>query len=224
MLFKYLAILALARAGAATVWLGTLSSCLVPSTLMMLTESLIAGVNIGMIVPQYIQSKEFLQLSLTISPASAGFDFGCGTTDGVYTASEVTPPLASQGHSDGVGQMQHFAATYGFNVFRLPVCWQYLVGNTLGATLDANAISVYDELVGACLGTGAYCVIDIHNYARWDNQIVGQSNGAVTNDQLASVWYQMYGHVDLIIRVFRFLTSCAVQRSTRAKQKLSSGS
>jgi endoglucanase len=87
--------------------------------------------------------------------------------------------------------MQHFVNDDGFNVFRLPVCWQYLVNNNLGGTLDATNSGVYDELVGACLQTGAYCVVDIHNYARWNNQIIGQSGGAVTSDQFASVWYQM---------------------------------
>lgn len=121
----------------------------------------------------------------------AGFDFGCGNTDGAYTASSVTPPLSSQGNANGVGQMQHFATHDGFNVFRLPVCWQYLVNNRLGATLDATNFGIYDELVNACLNTGAYCVVDIHNYARWNHQVIGQSGGAVTNDQFASVWYQL---------------------------------
>ncbi|PYH79016.1 cellulase-domain-containing protein [Aspergillus uvarum CBS 121591] len=121
----------------------------------------------------------------------AGFDFGCGNTNGVYTASEVMPPLLSQGGADGAGQMSHFTNTYGLNVYRLPVCWQYLVNNNLGGSLDATNFGIYNELVQACLDTGAYCVIDIHNYARWNNQIVGQSSGAVTSDQLASVWWQL---------------------------------
>jgi endoglucanase len=87
--------------------------------------------------------------------------------------------------------MNHFVDDDGLNVFRLPVCWQYLVGNALGATLDATNFGIYDQLVQGCLDTGAHCVVDIHNYARWDNQIIGQSGGAVTSDQLASVWYQL---------------------------------
>lgn len=121
----------------------------------------------------------------------AGFDFGCGNTEGTYTASSVTPPLASQGNADGAGQMEHFATNDGFNVFRLPVCWQYLVGNELGADLNSKNFAIYDQLVQACLATDAYCVIDIHNYARWNNQIVGQSSESVTNEHLASVWYQI---------------------------------
>jgi endoglucanase len=87
--------------------------------------------------------------------------------------------------------MNHFVHNDGLNVFRLPVCWQYLVNNVLGGTLNSNNFGVYDQLVQGCLATGAYCVVDIHNYARWNDQIVGQSNGAVTNGDLASVWYQL---------------------------------
>lgn len=62
--------------------------------------------------------------------------------------------------------MNHFARDDGLNVFRLPVCWQYLVNGVLGGTLNANNFAVYDQLVQGCLATGAYCVVDIHNYAR----------------------------------------------------------
>ncbi len=130
-------------------------------------------------------------LCLSLRPISAGFDFGCQGTQGVYTSNSVTPPLESQGNADGVGQMNHFVYNDGLNVFRLPVCWQYLVNNNLGGPLDDTHIGIYDQLVGSCLATGAYCVIDIHNYARWYDQIVGQSGGAVTDGDLASVWYQM---------------------------------
>ncbi|KAL3427666.1 endoglucanase iii [Phlyctema vagabunda] len=85
--------------------------------------------------------------------------------------------------------MKHFATKDKFNVFRLPVCWQYLVAGKRGAALDATAIGVYDQLVGACLGTGAYCIIDVHNYARWENKVIGQSE--VTRNEFASLWYNI---------------------------------
>ncbi|KAI9730914.1 MAG: Endoglucanase EG-II [Claussenomyces sp. TS43310] len=121
----------------------------------------------------------------------AGFDFGCGNVVGNYTASGVTPPLLSQGSVDGAGQMNHFVTDDGLNVFRLPVCWQYLVDGTLGGDLDVANFGIYDDLVEACLATGAYCVVDVHNYARWEDAIIGQSDGAVTNDQFASLWSQI---------------------------------
>ncbi|KAF8313040.1 cellulase-domain-containing protein, partial [Clavulina sp. PMI_390] len=143
----------------------------------------------------------------------AGFDFGCGT-DGtcVITGSDGPyPPLASLGNPDGIGQMTHFRKghiphvllveypnprTYasigqddGFNIFRLPVGWQYLVNGVLGGTLDPTNLATYDELVQGCLSALAYCIIDIHNYARWDGGIIGQ--GGPTNDQFVSLWTQL---------------------------------
>lgn len=53
-------------------------------------------------------------------------------------------------------QMQHFADVDGFNVFRLPVPWQSLVGNDLDANkLDATYFETYNGLVQICLDTSA---------------------------------------------------------------------
>jgi endoglucanase len=125
-----------------------------------------------------------------ISHNTAGFDFGCGNSQGNYNPSGVTPPLSNINGINGIGQMQHFANDLKLNVFRLPVCWQYLVNNTPGGNLDEGKFAIYNQLVNGCLATGAYCVVDIHNYARWGGQIVGQG-GSVTNGHLASVWYQL---------------------------------
>ena len=76
------------------------------------------------------------------------------------------------------------------NIFRLPVGWQYLVNGVLGGTLDQKGSADYDLLVQACLATGSYCLIDIHNYGRWDGNIVGQAGGP-TNEQFASLWGQL---------------------------------
>ncbi len=122
----------------------------------------------------------------------AGFDFGCGT-DGNCNTAKVWPPVKNYppdyNHPDGAGQMQHFYKDDHMNIFRLPVGWQYLVNNNLGGNLDSTNIGYYDQLVQACLNTGAYCILDIHNYARWNGAIIGQ--GGPTNDQFVSVWKQL---------------------------------
>lgn len=118
----------------------------------------------------------------------AGFDFGCGT-DGSDLLTDVVPPLSSLGGPDGAGQMTHFVTKDHLNIFRLPVGWQYLVNNVLGGTLDATNAANYDQLVQACLATGASCIIDIHNYARWNGGIIGQ--GGPTNAQFTSLWTQL---------------------------------
>ena len=87
------------------------------------------------------------------------------------------------------GQMLHLVKDDHLNMFRLPVGWQYLTNNGLGGTLNAANFAKYDQLVQACLGTGATCIIDIHNYARWNGGIIGQ--GGPTNAQFASLWSQI---------------------------------
>lgn len=88
--------------------------------------------------------------------------------------------------------MKHFVDDDGLNVFRLPVAWQYLVNNQLGGTLDSANFAEYDSLMQGCLDAGAeLCIIDVHNYARWNGQIVGQSDGGPTDKDLASLWSQL---------------------------------
>jgi len=129
----------------------------------------------------------------------AGFDFGC-LTDGSQNVSNVYPPIESLGGPDGAGQMKHFVANDNLNIFRLPVGWQFLAGGTLGGTLNAANLAKYDQLVQACLATGASCIIDIHNYARWNGQIIGQ--GGPTDDQFVDLWKQLatkYASTDKIM-------------------------
>lgn len=67
--------------------------------------------------------------------------------------------------------MKHFVDDDGFNVFRLPVSWQFLTNDVVTGTLNETNFVEYDDLVQACLVTGASCVIDIHNYARWNGEV-----------------------------------------------------
>jgi endoglucanase len=84
--------------------------------------------------------------------------------------------------------MRHFYEDHDFNVFRLPVGWQWLTNHVLGGPLHQDNFSKYHQLVTECLNIAPHikCVIDIHNYARWDQGIIGQ--GGPTNEQFASLW------------------------------------
>ncbi|EGO03449.1 glycoside hydrolase family 5 protein [Serpula lacrymans var. lacrymans S7.3] len=118
----------------------------------------------------------------------AGFDFGCGT-DGTCDITQADPPLTQLGGSDGLGQMTHFINDDGYNIFRLPVGWQYLTDNVMTGTLNETMFANYNMLVAACLSTGAHCEIDIHNYARYDGEIIGQ--GGPSNEIFADLWYNI---------------------------------
>ncbi|KAK4158922.1 glycoside hydrolase family 5 protein [Cladorrhinum sp. PSN259] len=116
----------------------------------------------------------------------AGFDFGC-SIQGACDVTKVVPPISGLGGADGAGQMQHFYKDDGMNIFRLPVGWQYLVNNQLGGNLNSGNFGKYDQLVQACLRTGAYCMLDVN--ARWNGQIIGQ--GGPQNSQFVSLWTQL---------------------------------
>jgi endoglucanase len=118
----------------------------------------------------------------------AGFDFGCGIDGTCNTAS--TFDVASKG--SGLQQMQHFVKDDGLNAFRLPVAWQFLVNNQLGGPLDPTNMAAYDKLVQGCVNAGAaMCIIDVHNYARYNGMIIGQTPGGPTNEQYASLMTQL---------------------------------
>ncbi|KAI1384400.1 glycoside hydrolase family 5 protein [Hypoxylon trugodes] len=116
--------------------------------------------------------------------AIAGGDFGC-QIDGSCSTGSTQLPL----NNDGIAQMQHFVKDDSINILRLPISWQFLVNNKLGSNLDSGNLARYDQLVQACLATGAHCMIDVHNFARWNGGIIGQ--GGPTDDQFVSLWKQL---------------------------------
>lgn len=55
--------------------------------------------------------------------------------------------------------------------------------------LDAENFGHYDKLVQVCLGTGAHCMIDMHNFARHDGGIIGQ--GGPSDEVFVDLWVQI---------------------------------
>ena len=112
----------------------------------------------------------------------AGLDFGCGT-DGSCSGANVDPGQT------GLDQMKHFVNDDGLNTFRIPIGWQTLV-DSVGGTLNSKNWATYDKQIQGCLDAGAaMCIVDVHNYARWNGAIVGQ--GGPTDVQFASLWSQI---------------------------------
>ncbi|KAH9836977.1 endoglucanase [Rhodofomes roseus] len=121
---------------------------------------------------------------------TAGYDFSVDT-NGDYSGTAAPPPTS---------QYTHFTSE-GANLYRIPFAWQ-LMTPTLGGTIDSTFFSEYDQTVQAALssGSGVYVIVDLHNYARWNGDIVGQ--GGPTNAQLASIWTQLaskYGSNEQVI-------------------------
>ncbi|KAF2668061.1 glycoside hydrolase family 5 protein [Microthyrium microscopicum] len=118
----------------------------------------------------------------------AGFDFGIDTMGNANLASIYD--VASKG--SGIMQMAHFVKDDGLNAFRLPVSWQYLVNNNLGGPLNPTNFAAYDKLVQGCKASGAkMCIVDIHNYARYNGKVIAQEAGGPTNEQYTSLLSQL---------------------------------
>ncbi|CAK7269222.1 hypothetical protein SEPCBS57363_003492 [Sporothrix epigloea] len=117
----------------------------------------------------------------------AGGDFGCDI-NGFCPLSTAALPLTELGHADGAGQMQHFAKDDGVSIFRLPTSWQFLINNdkVASGTLDPTNAGQYDLFMQACLSTGAYCMIDVHNFARFNGGVVGQ--GGPPDAMFVAIW------------------------------------
>jgi endoglucanase len=119
----------------------------------------------------------------------AGYDFGC-TIDGTCSLTGTNKPYDIVSYASAIPQIQHFVNDDHLNAFRLPVGWQFLVNGQLGGNLDGNNFAQYDRLVQGCLSSGAaICIVDVHNYARWNGGIIGQ--GGPSNDQFVSLWRQL---------------------------------
>ncbi|EGG01067.1 family 5 glycoside hydrolase, partial [Melampsora larici-populina 98AG31] len=79
----------------------------------------------------------------------------------------------------------------GFNMIRIPFGWQF-IQPTLKGELDPTQLALLDKHVNAVLAKKAYVIIDLHNYARHEGKIVGQSD--VGADALVDLWTRLAVH------------------------------
>ncbi|KAH9948197.1 glycoside hydrolase superfamily [Amylocystis lapponica] len=121
---------------------------------------------------------------------TAGYDFSVAT-DGTYSGTFAVPPSYEYAHFSGEGA----------NLYRIPFAWQ-LMTPTLGGDINTTFFDQYNTTVQQALASSstAYAIVDLHNYARWNGDIIGQ--GGPTNAQYASIWTQLadlYGSNDRLI-------------------------
>jgi endoglucanase len=117
----------------------------------------------------------------------SGFDWATDS-NGSHSAN-VSSPTQGNGSYNGKDQLAHFYDDDGFNAFRFPVGWQYLINSdNASSVLDEKNFKDYDALISSCLGLGSdvKCVIDVHNYARFQGKIIGQ--GGPSNEIFAKLW------------------------------------
>jgi len=110
----------------------------------------------------------------------AGWDFGAQNT-GTYAPGDpsVAPPKS---------QIPHFLKQ-NVNLFRVPVAWQFLQPE-MNQPLNATNLKIYTEFVKSITSKRAYAIIDLHAYARYKGQIVGESPSTPAA-ALADLWLRL---------------------------------
>lgn len=78
--------------------------------------------------------------------------------------------------------------------------WQYITNNNVQGNFDDTNFNKFDALMQACIETGAYCMIDLHNFARYDKAIIG--SGGPQDAGFVNLWTNLakyYGDNDRIV-------------------------
>ncbi|EFP92444.2 uncharacterized protein PGTG_18269 [Puccinia graminis f. sp. tritici CRL 75-36-700-3] len=110
-----------------------------------------------------------------------GFEFGA-QPDGQYLSS-TNPPMPPP-----ESQIAHFLSQ-NVNFFRVPVAWEFLQPEMNGKLNDVN-LKAYKTFIEKITTHGAYVAIDLHAFARYKGQIVGESPTTPAS-ALVSLWTQL---------------------------------
>jgi endoglucanase len=118
-------------------------------------------------------------------PFLAGVNLSCAefgsALPGTYDKDYTYPTQAEVGYFVGKGM----------KVFRLPFRWERLQQQKKAA-LDKTELSRIDAFIAGATGKGAYVVLDPHNYARYNGQIIGQAS--VSKADFADLWSKLAAH------------------------------
>ncbi len=108
----------------------------------------------------------------------AGADFGENVLPGVF-GKEYTYPNQTE--------VDYFN-TKGMNIYRLPFRWERLQ-RSLNADFDADETARLDAFVNATTAKGKIVILDPHNYARYNGQLIGSSDVPYT--AFADFWRRL---------------------------------
>ncbi len=86
-------------------------------------------------------------------------------------------------------EIDYFSAK-GMNVIRVPFLWERLQP-TLNSSFDSSQQTNLVNTVNAITAAGAVAILDPHNYARYNNNLVGSA--AVPNTAFADLWVRLSG-------------------------------
>lgn len=116
----------------------------------------------------------------------SGAEFG-SAVPGTFGTDYIYPdPNYEQGYAS-----QDYFVGKGMNTFRLAFRWERLQ-RQLEAAFDTDELARLDTTVADMTAKGAYVILDPHNFARYDDQLVGSA--AVSNSAFADLWSRLAQH------------------------------
>lgn len=109
--------------------------------------------------------------------SQSGAEWG-SNIPGTYYVDYVFPKTSS---------IDYFVSN-GMNTIRIPFLWER-IQPTLGGSFDSNYLALLDATVQYCTVTkGVYALIDVHNYGRYNNVILGMG---VDYSQFQALWVKL---------------------------------
>ncbi len=109
----------------------------------------------------------------------SGAEFGSGTSG---YGSNYEYPTSSE---------IAYEASRGMNIIRVPISWERMQP-TLDGSLDGTELSRLDDVVNYATSLGMKVDLDVHNYGKYDGQLVGSA--AVPDTAFADLWGRLADH------------------------------
>ena len=117
----------------------------------------------------------------------SGAEFGETNLPGTFGTHYIYPDAT---YASGYTSQDYFLGK-GMNTFRLPFRWERLQ-RQLDSALEATELARLDTTVANMTGKGAYVILDPHNFARYNGQLIGTT--AVPNSAFADLWSRVAQH------------------------------
>jgi endoglucanase len=117
----------------------------------------------------------------------SGAEFGEQNLPGTFGTDYIYPDPA---YASGYTSQDYFVGK-GMNTFRLGFRWERLQ-RQLNAAFDATELARLDTTIASMTSKGAYVILDPHNYARYNDQLIGST--AVPNSAFADFWSRLAQH------------------------------
>ena len=107
----------------------------------------------------------------------AGAEFGEGSYPGVYKKDYIYPTQ---------DEVDYFKSK-GMNTLRMPFSWERLQPE-LNRAFNATEFGRFDSFVTGATAKDMHVILDPHNYARWNNMVIG---AGVPNSAFADLWRRL---------------------------------